>query len=80
MRSNSATPSLSPATQPYDARLPAAGSRRAELFALLVAARPDASLPELQRLVVEENITGKGSAASREKVWRQLRERYLLDH
>lgn len=65
--------------QPFDARLAAAGSRRIELFALLAAAPADASLIDLRRLIDDENIAGKGSAVSREKVWQQLRQRYLLD-
>ncbi|MDQ2786771.1 MAG: DUF1819 family protein [Chloroflexota bacterium] len=65
--------------QPFDARVAAAGSRRIELFALLAAAPLGASLIEMRRLIDDDNIAGKGSAVSREKVWQQLRQRYLLD-
>lgn len=67
------------ATQLITARLAAAGSRRGELEALLHAAPSDATPSELHTLVVDANVTGKGSAASRDKVWRQLKQNYVLD-
>lgn len=57
----------------------AAGSRRAELEALLHAAPPMAASAQLRALVLDENVTGKRTAASRDKVWLQLRQNYLLD-
>jgi hypothetical protein len=72
-------PAIELASQPYTARLAAAGSRRAELMALLAAAPARAKTDELRQLVVRENATGKGSAASRAKVWEQLRRKYVLD-
>ncbi len=68
-----------PERQPLTARLAAAGSRRAEFEALLHAAPEGAPPDELRRLVTEENVVAKGSATSRTKVWRQLRQTYLLD-
>src|SRR5574337_764735 len=62
---------LPPASQPLTARLAAAGSRRTELEALLDAAPPDAPPAQLRALLLAENVAGKGSAASRAKVWRQ---------
>lgn len=70
---------LLPDAQPITARLAAAGSRRAELEALLDAAAVVASVDELRHLVLDSNVTRKASAISRQKVWRQLRERYVLD-
>jgi hypothetical protein len=70
---------LLPEEQPITAQLAAAGSRRNEFETLLQAAPPDATPAQLRALVVEENTTGKASAASRAKVWRQLKENYLLD-
>jgi len=69
----------SPHGQPVTARLAAAASRRADLESLLGAAPPDAAPEQLRRLVVEQNVAGKGSAISRQKLWHQLKERYLLD-
>lgn len=70
---------LAPDAQPITARLAAAGSRRFEIEALLGTAPPDASVDELRELVLRANVAGKGSAASRAKVWWQLRARYMLD-
>ena len=70
---------LLPDEQPITAQLAAAGSRRTEFETLLHVAPPHATPAELRTLVVDENITGKASAASRAKVWRQLKENYLLD-
>lgn len=47
--------------------------------ALLAAAPPGACAPRLRRLVLEGNVAGKASAVARQKLWWQLRERYLLD-
>lgn len=82
MTTQTATPGTrlaSPDSQPITARLAAAGSRLSELRALLQAARPGASPSELRHLVLVQNVTGKRSSASREKVWEQLKGRYLLD-
>lgn len=68
-----------PSKQPITARLAAAGSRRAELEALLHAAPSDATPEQLRDLVINENVTGKRSAASRAKVWSQLKQNYVLD-
>lgn len=73
----SSLPSLS--SQPVAARMAAAGSRRAELEALLHAAPPNATSMQLRALVLDENVTGKRTAASRDKVWRQLKQNYTLD-
>src|SRR5260221_7197539 len=70
---------LLPEEQPITAQLAAAGSRRTELETLLHAVSPNATPAQLRTLVMDENITGKPSAASRAKVWRQLKENYLLD-
>ncbi|MCL4552491.1 MAG: DUF1819 family protein [Candidatus Marsarchaeota archaeon] len=70
---------LPPESQPISARLAAAGSRRSELEALLAIAPSDAGIPELRQLILESNVAGKSSAVSREKVWAQLRQRYVLD-
>lgn len=70
---------LLPEEQPITAQLAAAGSRRTEFETLLHAAPLNATPAQLRALVVDENITGKASAASRAKVWRQLKENYLLD-
>lgn len=72
-------PSEEPDSQPISARLAAAASRRADLELLLAAAPPDASQDQFRRLVLEQNVAGKGSAVSREKLWAQLRLRYVLD-
>ncbi len=69
-----------PHRQPVTARLAAATSRRADLETLLAAAPPGASPAKLRQLVVDQNIAGKGSAISRQKLWSQLRQRYVLDH
>lgn len=76
---NSLTSLPAPDAQPITARLAAAGSRRAELQALLEAAPPGANLTDLRRLLLDANVAGKPSAVSRQKVWEQLRARYLLD-
>lgn len=73
----SALPSLS--SQPIAARMAAAGSRRTELEALLHAAPPHATSAQFRALVLDENVTGKRTAASRDKVWRQLKQNYTLD-
>lgn len=70
---------LATAAQPITARLAAAGSRRTEFEALLHTAPPDATLVQLRDLVINENVTGKRTAASRDKVWRQLKQNYVLD-
>ena len=72
----SSLPSLP--SQPVAARMAAAGSRRAELEALLHAAPPNATSTQLRTLVLDENVTGKRTAASRDKVWRQLKQNYTL--
>jgi hypothetical protein len=46
---------------------------------LLHAAPPDATQAELRALVLDENVTGKRTAASRNKVWGQLKQNYALD-
>ena len=46
---------------------------------MLAAASPGAGQAELRRLVLESNVAGKTSAASRSKLWLQLRQRYALD-
>lgn len=68
-----------PDAQPFVARLAAAGSRRPELEALLLAANIATPFERLRELVLIENIGRKRSEASRQKVWRQLRERYVMD-
>jgi hypothetical protein len=68
-----------PDAQPLTARLAAAGSRRAELEALLAAAPLAACAKEYATLILEQNVAGKGSAVSRGKLLAQLRARYLLD-
>src|SRR5437870_1991581 len=68
-----------PDAQPYSARLAGAGSRLRELQALLRVAGPLTPSKELRTLVVRDNVAGKASAASREKVWGQLKVRYALD-
>lgn len=68
-----------PDAQPFTARLAAAGSRRSELEALLLTASCEMSSERLRELVLIENVGRKRSEASRQKVWRQLRERYLMD-
>lgn len=70
---------LLPDAQPYTARLAAAGSRRSELEALLTAAPANAGPGEFRLLVIEANAVGKSTAASRDKVWQQLRKSYVLD-
>ena len=70
---------LPPEAQPITARLAAAGSRRGELEALLHAAPAHATVETLRSLVLEQNVTGKGSTASRVKVWRQVKQNYVLD-
>lgn len=65
--------------QSLSARLAAAGSRRAEMESLLRLAPLNTAPKELRRLVVDENAVGKASAASRGKVWQQLKASYLLD-
>lgn len=65
--------------QPLTARLAAAGSRRSEFEALFHVASPETAPTELRELIVDANVAGKGSAASRAKVWAQLRQRYVLD-
>src|SRR5690348_6797060 len=72
------SPVIDLSAQPYTARLAASGSRRAELTALLDALPQGAPPAEVRRLVVEHNVTGKASAASRQKVWEQLNQKYLL--
>ncbi len=69
-----------PDSQPFTARLAAAASRRADLESVLAAASPHASVEEFRRLILEQNVAGKRSAASRRKLWGQLRQRYLLDY
>lgn len=68
-----------PDSQPITARLAAASSRRWELETLLNAAQGAISTDHLRRLILEANVAGKASAVSRQKLWWQLRERYLLD-
>jgi hypothetical protein len=68
-----------PEEQPIVARLAGAGSVRQELQALLAAAPRGASRTEYRRLVVEENVAGKGSAVTRAKIWQRLKDRYVLD-
>ncbi|MGE5620371.1 MAG: BrxA family protein [Sphingomonadaceae bacterium] len=68
-----------PESQPLTARLAAAASRRADLESVLAAAPPHASVEEFRRLVLDQNVAGKRSAASRQKLWQQLRLRYILD-
>jgi len=70
---------LATSDQPLTARLAAAGSRLQELLALLRAFETGATSSELRELVMTKNVTGKRSAVSREKVWRQLRARYVLE-
>ena len=72
-------PLESPHGQPVTARLAAAASRRADLETLLAAAAPGASPADFRQLVVDQNIAGKRSAVSRQKLWNQLQQRYLLD-
>lgn len=78
-RRPSASALPAPSAQPITARLAASGSRRAELEALLHAAPPGATPTQLRALVLDENVAGKRSAASRAKVWGQLKHHYVLD-
>src|SRR5665647_1784394 len=68
-----------PDSQAVSARLAAAASRRTDLETLLAAAPPGATLHQFRSLVIDQNVAGKGSAVSRQKLWAQLRERYILD-
>lgn len=52
---------------------------RQELQALLAAAPRGAARAEYRRLILEENVAGKGSAVTRKKVWQRLKDRYVLD-
>lgn len=70
---------LLPCEQPLTARLAAAGSRLQELHAVLRTSEQATTPREMRELVISHNVTGKRSAVSREKVWRQLRLRYVLD-
>jgi hypothetical protein len=58
--------------------LPAPGPR-AELEVLLASAPSDAGRADYRRLVLDENVLGKRSLVTREKLWQRLRERYLLE-
>jgi hypothetical protein len=68
-----------PDEQPITARLAAAGSLRRELEDLLQIAPYEADLETYRKLVVDENVTGKRTEASRKKAWTNLKGRYLLD-
>jgi BrxA len=68
-----------PHDQPITSRLSGAGSLRRELEAVLSAATPDTHHEDYRRLVLEENVAGKGSASMRKWTWKRLRVRYLLD-
>ncbi len=71
-------PALDPRS-PYSSRL----SARSALFTdlqLLLDDRSEPLLPEeYRRLIVEENCLTRSSTAARQKLWAELRKRYLLD-
>lgn len=68
-----------PDDQPITSRLSGAGSLRRELEAVLEAATPQTTNEAYRRLIIEENVAGKGSASMRMWTWRRLNVRYLLD-
>ncbi len=70
---------LPPGAQLVTARLAGAGSVRSELEAVLNAASPDAGATDYRCLVVEKNVAGKATEVTRDKTWRRLRERYVMD-
>lgn len=65
--------------QAVTARLAAAGSRRGEIERLLACTPADAPLASYQERIIRENVAGKVSEVSRIKLFRQLRERYVLE-
>lgn len=70
---------LPPDDQPILPRLSGAGSLRSELEALLGAAPPDATPATFRELILEANVTRKGSASARLWVWKRIKLRYVLD-
>lgn len=50
-----------------------------DLTALLAASQASTTRQGLERLVVEENLLGKGTSEGRQRAFRGLRELYLLD-
>jgi hypothetical protein len=68
-----------PDEQPITARLAAAGSVRRELEDLLMAAPGDADQETYRALMIDQNVAGKRTEASRKKTWTNLKGRYLLD-
>lgn len=59
--------------------LSGAGSLRKEIEAVVDGTSPDTNLPDYRRLIIDENVAGKGSAASRLWAWKRLKLRYVLD-
>ena len=70
-------PALNPRA-PYTSRLSARSALYTDLHMLLGAGGPP--LPSSFRsLVVEENCLGRRSVAARQKTWKELKSRYILD-
>jgi hypothetical protein len=65
--------------QPYVSRLATRAAFFAELQCLLAATNGAASRAEYRRLVLEANVLSRGTAAAREKAWKELAARYRID-
>lgn len=71
-----------PALQDYHSRLLARISSRSALatdFAMLMERVPEFRAESFRASVVDENLLARGSASAREKIFRELKGRYLLD-
>jgi len=64
---------------PYSSRLSARSALFTELHQLLDSETQAYTSAEYRRQVVEENRLAKPSKAAREKLWKELKARYLLD-
>jgi hypothetical protein len=65
--------------QPYVSRLATRAAFYAELQCLLAATNGAVSRAEYRRLDLEANVLSRGTAAAREKAWKELAARYRID-
>lgn len=65
--------------EPYVSRLATRASLYSDLRTLLTAVTGTPSREEYRQAVIEDNVLGRGTRASREKAWKELAARYGLD-
>ncbi len=64
---------------PYTSRLSARSALYTDLHVLLDAQFASSSLVEYRTLIIDKNCLARKSAAERQKMWKELKPRYILD-